>query len=142
MRCVRLSLAPVKKLSTQMTSWPLARRRSQRCDPRKPAPPVTKERGLRNIAGYSSMSVTGGRGVALARTNELPGRLEEQLGARIVFGSADVDEPSRRPERTRSDAAYSGHEQVTLERKRPAGLKAGTQLWPHDIGSGVDPPRP
>src|SRR5688572_11376974 len=33
---------PVKKLSTQMTSCPSASNRSQRCEPRKPAPPVTR----------------------------------------------------------------------------------------------------
>src|SRR5271170_3936013 len=36
------ALLPVKKLSTQRTSCPCARRRSQRCEPRKPAPPVTR----------------------------------------------------------------------------------------------------
>jgi len=39
-----LSLVPVKKLSTHSTSWPSARRRSQRWEPRKPAPPVTRMR--------------------------------------------------------------------------------------------------
>ena len=34
-------LMPVKKLSRQMTSWPSAIKRSQRCEPRNPAPPVT-----------------------------------------------------------------------------------------------------
>ena len=34
---------PVIRLSTQMTRWPLPSRSSQRCDPRKPAPPVTTE---------------------------------------------------------------------------------------------------
>jgi hypothetical protein len=36
-----LRLVPVKKLSRQMTSWPAAIKRSQRCEPRNPAPPVT-----------------------------------------------------------------------------------------------------
>src|SRR5438552_1157744 len=31
---------PVSRLSTQMTEWPSARRRSQRCEPRNPAPPL------------------------------------------------------------------------------------------------------
>src|SRR5882724_9917721 len=35
-----LSGLPVMKLSTQMTSCPSARKRSQRCEPMKPAPPV------------------------------------------------------------------------------------------------------
>src|SRR5438067_1399681 len=39
-----LSRAPVKKLSTQMTSWPRSSSRSQRCEPKKPAPPVTSVR--------------------------------------------------------------------------------------------------
>ena len=34
-------LLPVKKLSRRMTSLPSARSRSQRCEPIKPAPPVT-----------------------------------------------------------------------------------------------------
>src|ERR1051325_5150149 len=34
----------VKKLSRQMISWPWATRRSQRWEPRKPAPPVTRIR--------------------------------------------------------------------------------------------------
>ena len=32
---------PVTRLSTQVTCQPSLRSRSQRCDPRKPAPPVT-----------------------------------------------------------------------------------------------------
>src|SRR5208282_5607573 len=36
-----LSFTPVKKLSAQITSWPSRTRRSQRCEPRNPAPPVT-----------------------------------------------------------------------------------------------------
>ena len=34
----------VKKLSRQITSWPCSTRRSQRWEPRKPAPPVTRMR--------------------------------------------------------------------------------------------------
>ena len=40
MLCAR----PVKKLSTQRTSWPCLKSRRQRCEPRKPAPPVTRTR--------------------------------------------------------------------------------------------------
>ena len=36
---------PVRKLSTQVTRCPSANSRSHRCDPRKPAPPVTTVRG-------------------------------------------------------------------------------------------------
>jgi hypothetical protein len=38
-RCERLAADPVMRLSRQTTCKPRARRRSQRCEPRKPAPP-------------------------------------------------------------------------------------------------------
>ena len=38
----------VKKLSRQITSWPRSTSRSQRWEPRNPAPPVTKIRLLEN----------------------------------------------------------------------------------------------
>ena len=41
-KCEILRLLPVKKLSRQSTSSPRATKLSQRCEPRKPAPPVTK----------------------------------------------------------------------------------------------------
>src|SRR5262249_32236057 len=37
-------LAPVKKLSTQRMTAPPANRRSHKCEPRKPAPPVISTR--------------------------------------------------------------------------------------------------
>src|SRR5262252_10527845 len=40
-RCAMLRGFPVRRLSIAITSWPSARRRSQRWLPRKPAPPVT-----------------------------------------------------------------------------------------------------
>src|SRR5207302_10343469 len=47
MRWAMLSLVPLKKLSAHSTSLPSATSRSQRCEPRNPAPPVTRIR-LRN----------------------------------------------------------------------------------------------
>src|SRR5437867_7373602 len=44
-RCATLSGVPVRKLSMQMTSSPSARKRSHRCEPMKPAPPVIRMRG-------------------------------------------------------------------------------------------------
>src|SRR6516165_144018 len=44
-----LRLVPVKKLSTQTTSPPRSSRRSHRCEPRNPAPPVTSMRFSRCI---------------------------------------------------------------------------------------------
>ena len=37
-------LVPVKRLSAHKSSWPSSRRRSIKCEPRNPAPPVTKIR--------------------------------------------------------------------------------------------------
>src|SRR4051794_3566254 len=42
-RGAMFSSDPVSRLSTHRTRWPCSRRYSQRCDPRKPAPPVTTE---------------------------------------------------------------------------------------------------
>ena len=56
-----LSLVPVKKLSTQSTSCPSASSRSHRCEPRKPAPPVTRTR-LRSIMGFTSSEVPSAKG--------------------------------------------------------------------------------
>src|SRR5215211_706800 len=44
-----LPRVPLKKLSTQMTLAPSAKRRSHRCEPRKPEPPVTRTRLSRCI---------------------------------------------------------------------------------------------
>src|SRR5205807_4390879 len=43
-RWTMFSDAPVTKLSTQTSFQPSANKRSHRCDPRKPAPPVTTAR--------------------------------------------------------------------------------------------------
>src|SRR5664280_1762689 len=42
-RCAMLSTEPVTKLSMPMTWWPRARSKSARCEPRKPAAPVTTD---------------------------------------------------------------------------------------------------
>src|SRR5215207_301968 len=41
--CSMFASEPVSRLSTQMTRWPRRSSSSQRCDPRKPAPPVTRQ---------------------------------------------------------------------------------------------------
>src|SRR5437879_7998978 len=45
-RCAMLSGVLVRKLSMQMTSSPSSRKRSQRCEPMKPAPPVMRMRAM------------------------------------------------------------------------------------------------
>src|SRR3954466_12188632 len=44
--CSMFAREPVSKLSTQMTRWPRLRSSSHRCEPRKPAPPVTRHVGM------------------------------------------------------------------------------------------------
>src|SRR5690606_37419591 len=47
---------PVKKLSRHITSWPSDNSRSHRCDPRKPAPPVSRIRNI--LDGQASATPT------------------------------------------------------------------------------------
>src|ERR1019366_9208443 len=42
-RCSMLASEPVSRLSTQMTRFPRASSSSHRCEPRNPAPPVTRQ---------------------------------------------------------------------------------------------------
>src|SRR5215467_9346672 len=51
-------LVPVKKLSRQMTSWPVSSRRSQRWEPTKPAPPVTRTVLRSNMRPFVCMGLT------------------------------------------------------------------------------------
>src|SRR5260221_6100353 len=68
-RCTMLSTEPVTKLSRPMTLWPRDRSRSVRCEPRKPAAPVTTEVGcladdlvwLRGGIGGKNAGKGGGR---------------------------------------------------------------------------------
>src|SRR6266566_565079 len=48
--CSMLASEPVSRLSTQITRWPRASSSSHRCEPRKPAPPVTRH--VDTAAGY------------------------------------------------------------------------------------------
>src|SRR5450755_3786281 len=45
--CAMFSSVPVSRLSTQITRLPCASSASQRCDPRNPAPPVTRQVAIR-----------------------------------------------------------------------------------------------
>jgi hypothetical protein len=61
-----LRRAPVKKLSTQRTIEPLASRRSQRCEPRKPAPPVNEYALLKVHLVYYEPRIHFSRGFLLS----------------------------------------------------------------------------
>src|SRR5919197_4828387 len=52
--CWMLARDPVSKLSTQITRWPRASSSSQRCDPRNPAPPVTRQVAIAR-GGYTAL---------------------------------------------------------------------------------------
>src|ERR671924_261194 len=45
-----LARDPVSKLSTQITRWPRCSSSSHRCDPRNPAPPVTRQVAMSRAA--------------------------------------------------------------------------------------------
>src|SRR5579859_2473718 len=56
---------PVSRLSTQITRWPRASSSSHRCEPRKPAPPVTRQVGMSGnlAAGLQQLLVERQRGL-------------------------------------------------------------------------------
>jgi hypothetical protein len=56
-----VALGPVKKLSKQTRSAPRAVRRSHRCEPRKPAPPVTRMRFSTDPDRPTEVAREGGR---------------------------------------------------------------------------------
>ena len=67
--CSMLTSDPVSRLSTQITRWPRRSSSSHRCDPRKPAPPVTRQvaigvlaYGLRLRHGLRAAARSGARG--------------------------------------------------------------------------------
>src|SRR5690349_10719077 len=84
------SSEPVSRLSTQMTRCPSARRRSQRCEPRNPAPPVTTDVGIRTIVlggpkeSFDSLRIFFKTGSAevLVRLHVEPHREERELTPR------------------------------------------------------------
>src|ERR671916_744903 len=58
-RCSMFSSDPVSRLSTQITRWPREMRKSHRCEPRKPAPPVTREVGMGDESSVRPASAMG-----------------------------------------------------------------------------------
>src|SRR5688572_15856091 len=58
--CSMLASDPVSRLSTQMTRWPRPSSSSHRCEPRNPAPPVTREVGMRTARLACARGLHGG----------------------------------------------------------------------------------
>src|SRR5436305_14531148 len=60
--CSMLASEPVSRLSTQITRWPRLRSSSHKWEPRKPAPPVTRDVVItRNLAFRSGSNALPGR---------------------------------------------------------------------------------
>src|SRR5437667_1485596 len=64
--CAMFASEPVSRLSTQMTLFPRASSSSHRCEPRKPAPPVTRQ--VATLAGYPRPPASPGCASGLARS--------------------------------------------------------------------------
>src|SRR6058998_132947 len=70
-----LSVVPVRRLSTQTTSQPFARKKSQRWEPMNPAPPVMRMRGGRRDADRRARreeELMGPRDTSLMRGETIP----------------------------------------------------------------------
>src|SRR5215475_11726207 len=74
--CSMLAREPLTRLSTQMTRRPRSSRYSQRCEPRKPAPPVTSAVGTRRCY------LSGPLPQVLVRLHVEPHREQRELEAR------------------------------------------------------------
>src|SRR4051812_29021701 len=82
--CAMFLRDPVSRLSTQMTRWPRRRSSSHRCDPRNPAPPVTRQVAMN----------TQGTACAGSRTarDRPPPRSARASGLELLLGDARGDE--------------------------------------------------
>src|SRR5215207_4357305 len=81
-----LARDPVSKLSTQITRCPRRRSSSHRCDPRKPAPPVTRQVAIRALRIPSTRA----RGLQAL----LGQHLDEHVAAVVApFGEPVVGQP-------------------------------------------------
>ena len=65
----RLSRRPVAKLSMTRTSSPRASRRSARCEPMKPAPPVIKDLHARTSSRHACGTLPRGRGTCCCQSS-------------------------------------------------------------------------
>src|SRR3954453_4673237 len=121
--CSMLARDPVSKLSTQMTRWPRSSSSSHRCDPRNPAPPVTRQvaiapPGYRALPRPSSLErlladVEFDEVVAAVLPDRVPALLEPLAGDRALLaprprlaaallGLYELEPPHRRASRLAS----------------------------------------
>lgn len=75
------AMLPVIRLSIPITRWPSASRRSVRCEPRNPAPPVTTEIGC-GFAGIAKQYLRAGDRIARRFLRRAPADANARLAAR------------------------------------------------------------
>src|SRR5579884_1025032 len=87
--CSMFASEPVSRLSTQITRWPRRSSSSQRCEPRNPAPPVTREVGIGGNLAWPPVAALGDR-YSLSRPPREGNSYEEDNrgDGRIRSGSA------------------------------------------------------
>src|SRR5215217_3223511 len=84
--CSMLAREPVSKLSTQITRCPRRSSSSQRCDPRNPAPPVTRQVAMAaQDSGAARL-----RAQLPVRSGSVPGGLELALGHHLDHDVAQL----------------------------------------------------
>src|SRR6266704_6935641 len=74
-RCPIFAVLPVIKLSIAMTRCPSAKSRSTKCEPRKPAPPVTTETGWVFLAAITHFYLMVGAQVYQQEVRGWPNRV-------------------------------------------------------------------
>ena len=114
---------PVSRLSAQMTRWPRRRSSSHRCEPRKPAPPVTRQVGI----GVKGSSLRPNGAVT-------PPFLQPAGSVRVMPASAFVG-PSQRPDRQRVRRSPAVRRDRGALRRRDAAAPGGLLLRPGARGA-------
>src|SRR4051812_20236871 len=123
-RWAMFSLLPVNRLSTHSTSWPAWSSSSHRCEPRNPAPPVTRiffmaaimqepRPAVRFCPLPDAQAELQGEGSAVARM-----RREDQVGANAAIFGAQRGENDRKP------VAVVGIRVAVHDAERQAGAHA------------------
>src|SRR4051794_36169222 len=89
--CSMFRSDPVSRLSTQMTRWPRRRSSSHRCEPKNPAPPVTRQVDMSRL-DYGS------RAGDFAESGRFPAhRLALASLAQVALAQPGVEGPGPRP---------------------------------------------
>src|SRR3954452_25324158 len=85
--CSTLFNEPVSRLSTQVTRWPRRSSSSHRCDPRNPAPPVTRQVAM-DLEGIAYCGFSAG---AQHRARARPAVSARAGGLELLLGNPGRD---------------------------------------------------